>query len=104
MNARTWCPVHSALALAFALLCPAAAAQALDDEAAFDTPQPLEAAFGSLERDDGFLVDRTMTNFGAAFVREFDGILKNEYAVTDPGVTLTCTAASADTAVSAERT
>ena len=40
----------------------------------------------------------------AAFVREFDGILKNEYAVTDPGVTLTCTAASADTAVSAERT
>ena len=40
----------------------------------------------------------------AAFIREFDGILKNEYAVTDPGVTLTCTAASADTAVSAERT
>ena len=71
MNTRTWCPVHSALALAFALLCPAAAAQALDDEAAFDTPQPLEAAFGSLERDAGFLVDRTMTNFGAAFVREF---------------------------------
>ena len=33
MNARTWRPVHSALALAFALLCPAAAAQALDDEA-----------------------------------------------------------------------
>ena len=40
----------------------------------------------------------------AAFVREFDGVLKNEYAVTDPGVTLTCTAASADTAVSAEHT
>ena len=26
----------------------------------------------------------------AAFVREFDGILKNEYAVTDPGVSLEC--------------
>ena len=28
-----------------------------------------------------------------AFIREFEGVLKNEYAVTDPDVTLTCAAA-----------
>ena len=39
-----------------------------------------------------------------AFIREFDAALKNEYAVTDPGVTLTCAAAEAAKAVSAERT
>ena len=39
-----------------------------------------------------------------AFVSAFDAILKNEYAVTDPGVTLTCAASSADKAVSAQRT
>ena len=38
----------------------------------------------------------------AAFIREFDGILKNEYAATDGGVTLTCAAADADAAYSAE--
>ena len=39
-----------------------------------------------------------------AFVSAFDAILKNEYAVTDPGVTLTCAASSADKAVPAQRT
>ena len=39
-----------------------------------------------------------------AFIREFDAALKNEYAVTDPGVTLTCAAAEAAKAVPAERT
>ena len=39
-----------------------------------------------------------------AFVSEFDAILKNEYAVTDPGVTLPCAASSADKAVPAQRT
>lgn len=38
----------------------------------------------------------------AAFIREFDGILKNEYAATDGGVTLTCAAAEAGAAYSAE--
>ena len=38
----------------------------------------------------------------AAFIREFDGILKNEYAATDGGVTLTCAAADTDAAYSAE--
>ena len=65
MNARTHSPAPTVLTLAFAFLCPMVAAQVLD------APQPLEAAFGNLERDAGFLVDRTMTNFGAAFVREF---------------------------------
>lgn len=37
----------------------------------------------------------------AAFIQEFDGVLKNEYAIADGGVTLTCTAASADAACSA---
>ena len=44
------------------------------------------------------------TDAFAAFVGEFDAILKNEYAVTDPGVTLTCAASSADKAVSVQRT
>ena len=39
-----------------------------------------------------------------AFIREFEGVLKNEYAVTDPDVTLTCAAAETAKAVSAERT
>ena len=39
-----------------------------------------------------------------AFIREFDAALKNEYAVTDPDVTLTCAAAETAKAVSAERT
>lgn len=39
-----------------------------------------------------------------AFVREFDGILKNEYAGCDEGVTLTCEKAALDTALSAEDT
>ena len=39
-----------------------------------------------------------------AFIREFDAALKNVYAVTDPGVTLTCAAAEAAKAVPAERT
>ena len=38
----------------------------------------------------------------AAFIREFDGILKNEYAATDGDVALTCAAADADAAYSAE--
>ena len=37
-----------------------------------------------------------------AFIREFDGILKNEYAATDSGVTLTCGAAEAGAAYSAD--
>ena len=40
----------------------------------------------------------------AAFAREFDAALKNEYAVTDPGVALECAPAAADRAVSQERT
>ena len=36
----------------------------------------------------------------AAFVREFDGILKNEYAVTDPGVSLECAPVQVSDAVS----
>ena len=39
-----------------------------------------------------------------AFIRELEGVLKNEYAVTDPDVTLTCAAAETAKAVSAERT
>ena len=38
----------------------------------------------------------------AAFIREFDGILKNEYAATDSGVTLTCGEAEAGAAYSAQ--
>ena len=38
----------------------------------------------------------------AAFIREFDGILKDEYAATDSGVTLTCAAAEAGAAYSAD--
>ena len=40
----------------------------------------------------------------AAFAREFDAALKNEYAVTDPGAALECVPLSADRAVSPERT
>ena len=36
-----------------------------------------------------------------AFIREYDAVLKNEYAVTDGGVTLTCTATDAGAAYSA---
>ena len=39
-----------------------------------------------------------------AFIREFDATLKNEYAGCDDGVTVSCEAAAADTAVSAETT
>ena len=39
-----------------------------------------------------------------AFIREFDAALKNEYAVTDPGVPRTCAAVEAAKAVPAERT
>ena len=45
-------------------------AQVLDDDA-FDPRLPLEETTFHLERESGFLVDRTMTNFGATFVREF---------------------------------
>ena len=40
----------------------------------------------------------------AAFARELDAALKNEYAVTDPGAALECVPLSADRAVSPERT
>ena len=40
----------------------------------------------------------------AAFAHELDAALKNEYAVTDPGVALECVPSSADRAVSPERT
>ena len=39
-----------------------------------------------------------------AFVREFDATLRNEYAASDPGLTLTCARASADGALDAETT
>ena len=32
---------------------------------------PLERSFASLENDSGFIVDRTITNFGANFFRDF---------------------------------
>ena len=43
----------------------------LPQEEEFDTDTPFEDASPMLERETGFLVDRTITNFGATFVREF---------------------------------
>ena len=55
-------------ALACAWICVAlpAHAEGLDDATAFDLDAPLR----SLE-ESGFVVDRTVTNFGAQFVRAF---------------------------------
>ena len=48
---------------------PAQAQLPLEEE--FDTDTPFEDVSPMLERETGFLVDRTITNFGATFVREF---------------------------------
>ena len=41
------------------------------EELTIDGENPLERPFSSLENDSGFIVDRTITNFGANFFREF---------------------------------
>ena len=55
----------------FALALPAHTLAQVPDDEAFDPHLPLEETSLHLERESGFLVDRTMTNFGATFVREF---------------------------------
>jgi curli production assembly/transport component CsgE len=60
---------------AFALGCLIAAAPALamaaEDDGPIDLGALIELANGALEQTTGFIVDRTITSFGAEFLREF---------------------------------
>ena len=53
------------------LLCCLSCCRAEGDEAPLDSGRLDEVGGSNLEQTTGFIVDRTMTNFGAEFVREF---------------------------------
>ena len=56
------------------------------------------------ERSDGLTGYRVTISGLEAFIGEFDAALKNEYAVTDGGISLTCEKAGVTTAVSERET
>lgn len=58
------------IALAAFLLLPVAACAA-DDDQPIDTGTSIELTGIQLEHATGFIVDRTITNFGTEFLREF---------------------------------
>ena len=62
--------MRRASALAFAVFCAAAAAQELED-GTIDQGMLEERRLQSLEQASGFIVDRTITNFGGEFFRVF---------------------------------
>lgn len=56
---------------AFGLSLLAATSFAVEDDNPIDAGTQVEFSNGALEETGGFIVDRTITNFGVLFVREF---------------------------------
>lgn len=69
------------------LLFAAMAARAADDEVPIDSGTSIELSGTQFEYATGFIVDRTMTHFGAAFVHDFSTAWRSQTG-TD-GVDLT---------------
>lgn len=61
--------------------------RANDDTAPIDSGVSIELTDGRLEQGGGFIVDRTITNFGAEFVRDFSQVWHAQ--PTHEGVDLT---------------
>ena len=64
------CSIATFIAATALLLAPVAAC-ATDDDQPIDSGTSIELSGTQLEHASGFVVDRTITNFGAEFVREF---------------------------------
>jgi curli production assembly/transport component CsgE len=66
--------MRSAIAAALSLTvlcCPGGASAAVSDEAPLDVGRLEEPGGRNLEQTTGYIVDRSVTNFGAQFVRTF---------------------------------
>lgn len=68
MNPMYWRP---GICCALIGMLAANPAMAVDEDEAIDTGTSIELIDGRLEHSTGFIIDRTVTNFGAQFVRDF---------------------------------
>ena len=63
--------IYRVALIPFCLILFGALAPVRAEELTIDGENPLERSFSALENDSGFIVDRTITNFGANFFRDF---------------------------------